>query len=82
MKITFDIDCTPAEARAFLGLPDTEALQKEMLDEMRKRLGSMNPEDMMKLWYPAGTDAMQQMQKAFMEQMAQVAGGFAGGKKD
>ncbi len=78
MKITFDIDCTPAEARAFLGLPDTEALHKEMLDEMRKRLEDMKPEDMLKLWYPAGNDAMQQMQKAFMDQMSQ----FAGGKKD
>ncbi|MEO7470377.1 MAG: DUF6489 family protein, partial [Sphingobium limneticum] len=22
MKVTVDVDCTPAEARAFLGLPD------------------------------------------------------------
>jgi hypothetical protein len=74
MKISFDIDCTPAEARAFLGLPDTEALQQEMLEKMRGQLEAMNPEEMMKLWMPGGTDGLQQMQQAFMAQMAQFTG--------
>ncbi len=78
MKITFDIDCTPAEARAFLGLPDTEPLQQEMLEKMREQFNrqveAMNPDEMIKLWMPGGTDAMQQMQQAFMAQMAQFTG--------
>ena len=82
MKITVNIDCTPSEARSFLGLPDTEALQQEMLEKMRehflKNLDAMNPEEMMKLWMPGGKDAMQQMQDAFMAQMAQFS---SAGKK-
>jgi hypothetical protein len=31
MKITIDIDCTPGEARAFLGLPDVAPLQAEVM---------------------------------------------------
>ena len=37
MKVRIDIDCTPAEARSFLGLPDTEALQQEMLEKLREQ---------------------------------------------
>jgi hypothetical protein len=36
MKISIDIDCTPEEARQFLGLPDMGPLQ----DEMKKRMES------------------------------------------
>jgi hypothetical protein len=38
MKITFDIDATPQELRTFFGLPDVETLQKEMMDQVRKKM--------------------------------------------
>ena len=48
MKITIDIDCTPEEARTFMGLPDVAPLQKEMMQEIGDRLKStmksMDPE--------------------------------------
>ena len=37
MKITIDIDCTPQEARAFLGLPDVEAMNGMIMEEMQRR---------------------------------------------
>ncbi len=37
MKLTIDIDCTPQEARQFLGLPDVEALNDMLVSEMTKR---------------------------------------------
>ncbi len=37
MKLTIDIDCTPQEARAFLGLPDVEALNALIVEEMTTR---------------------------------------------
>ncbi len=37
MKLTLDIDCTPGEARQFLGLPDVEALNDMIVEEMTKR---------------------------------------------
>ena len=38
MKITIDIDCTPAEAREFVGLPDLRPLQAAWLAEIENRL--------------------------------------------
>ena len=37
MKVTIDIDCTPAEARAFFGLPDLEPVNAFVVDELKKR---------------------------------------------
>jgi hypothetical protein len=73
MKITIDIDCTPEEARAFLGLPDVAPLQAEMMKEMQERmmktLAGMDAEKLMKTWLSGGMQTLEQM-RAFWEQMA------------
>jgi hypothetical protein len=33
MKVTVEIDCTPEEARRFLGLPDVVPMQHEVVPE-------------------------------------------------
>ena len=38
MKAKVEVDCTPAEARAFLGLPDVSSLNEHMVQEMKSRL--------------------------------------------
>ncbi len=38
MKVTIEIDCTPLEARQFMGLPDVQPMQTAVLAEMEKRL--------------------------------------------
>ena len=38
MKIKLDIDCTPEEARTFLGLPDVAPLQAEMMRTIQERM--------------------------------------------
>jgi hypothetical protein len=35
MKMTIEIDCTPVEARTFLGLPDVSALNDHLVKEMQ-----------------------------------------------
>ena len=40
MKVTVDIDCTPAEARAFFGLPDVQPLQAAVMDRLQERMMS------------------------------------------
>ena len=78
MKITVDIDCTPDEARHFLGLPDVKPMQNAMMQEiqerMRSNLQAMDPETMLKTWLPAGIQGMEQMQKMFWSQMASALG--------
>ena len=58
MKVKIDIDCTPEEARAFIGLPDLGPMQQAMMAQMQERmksaLGGMDPEAMMKAWMPGG----------------------------
>ena len=34
MKVTVEIDCTPVEARAFMGLPDVTPLNEKIVAEM------------------------------------------------
>jgi Family of unknown function (DUF6489) len=54
MKITVDVDCTPAEARQFMGLPDLEPLQKATMAEIEKRMMAeierFSPEGLLKTW--------------------------------
>ena len=38
MKITVDVDITPEELRRFLGLPNVEGLQEEMLRVAQQRM--------------------------------------------
>ncbi|MGE5548149.1 MAG: DUF6489 family protein [Solirubrobacterales bacterium] len=74
MKITVDVDCTPEEARAFLGLPDVKPMQDALLaqvqDRMTATLHAMEPEAMIKTWLPAGVQGMEQLQKMFWAQFA------------
>ena len=59
MKITVNVDCTPEEARAFLGQPDLKPMQDELIQEMRNRLmagiAAMDPAEMLRVWMPAMT---------------------------
>lgn len=74
MKVTMNVDCTPEEARAFLGLPDVKPMQDEMLREVQNRmtasLKAMEPEAMLKMWLPATLKGFEQLQQMFLSQMA------------
>ncbi|MDW3205469.1 MAG: DUF6489 family protein [Alphaproteobacteria bacterium] len=81
MKISIDIDCTPDEARRFLGLPDVapmqEALMKQIQERMEANLKALEPEALFQTWLPASIQGMEQLQKMFWAQM----GGAPDGKK-
>ncbi len=78
MKIHFDIDCTPEEARTFLGLPDVTALQADVVEKLRERLEAnveaMDPETLLKTWMPAGVEGWEKMVKGFWDQMGATPG--------
>lgn len=67
MKFQVEVDCTPAEARAFLGLPDVTPLNEAMVDEMQKRMqanvAAMQPEELMKTWTSFGLQAQDQFRR-------------------
>lgn len=76
MKLNFTIDCTPEEARKFLGLPDVMPVQETMMAEletkMREAVQNMEPEDMVKLWMPAAMEGWDNMQKAFFSNINDI----------
>lgn len=79
MKVTINIDCTPEEARTFLGLPDVQpmqaALMQQMQDQLSANLKAMDPETMMKTWLPVGLQGIEQFQKMMWSQMSSAMGG-------
>lgn len=72
MKITINIDCTPEEARSFMGLPDLrpmqEALVKEVQARMLANIQAMDPAELMKAWFPASIEGFKQWQDIFLSQ--------------
>ena len=71
MKISIDVDCTPDEARAFLGLPDVAPVQQAFVDELRERMhdafAGIDPEAMIKAWMPKGAPDWEQWQKMWRQ---------------
>ncbi len=73
MKITIEIDCTPDEARTFLGLPDVKPMQEAVMASMEKQMlhgaESFSPDSVLKLWFATMPQVSAQMQDAFTRMM-------------
>lgn len=67
MKMTIEVDCSPEEARRFLGLPDVSSLNEHLVDEMKKRIDAnmsmISPDELMKNWMAFGQGAQEQFRK-------------------
>ena len=78
MKITMNIECSPEEARRFLGLPDVAPMQEELLnvyrDRMMESISTLDPEAMIKNWMSGSGSGMEEMQKAFWSQFGSQFG--------
>ena len=73
MQVKLEVDCTPAEARAFLGLPDVTALNAELTGIMRERMtaamSASAPDELMRQWFSLGgqaTDMFRQLMTTSM----------------
>lgn len=78
MKITIDIDCTPDEARRFLGLPDVDKVNQVYIDAMAKAMqgagGIEQLQGMLKQVAPMGEFGMKMFQNL-------MSGGMGSGAK-
>lgn len=81
MKVNIEIDCTPEEARVFMGLPDLKPMQTAVMGQlehqMMEGLSALTPDSVLKTWLglmPIGTE---QMRDAFLGLMKS---GFGGAK--
>lgn len=68
MKVNVEIECTPEEARRFIGLPDLTAVHEaylaQLVDTVKSGVSTDTIEMMMKSWGPmsdAGFKMFQQM---------------------
>ncbi|SEE63380.1 hypothetical protein SAMN05519104_6816 [Rhizobiales bacterium GAS188] len=70
MKITVDIDCTPAEAREFMGLPDVKPMQAGIMEDlekvMRANIDKLSPESLLRTWLALTPDAVQETFKGML----------------
>lgn len=69
MKVTVNIECSPEEARTFLGMPDLapvhEAMVEKMVSVAKDGVAPQDVEAMMRAWMPGMGENWQAMQKAF-----------------
>ncbi|MFC3071283.1 DUF6489 family protein [Phenylobacterium soli] len=78
MKMTVEVDCTPEEARRFLGLPDVSALNEALVKEMQARMSAnmtaLSPDELMKSWMSFGAGAQEQFRKLMEVGLSAAAG--------
>ena len=70
MKITVDVDCTPEEARRFIGLPDLSPVHDAYLGKLIEivNAGGVSRdavEGLMKSWMPMGEAGLQMWTQLF-----------------
>ena len=70
MKVTIEIDCTPDEARQFMGLPDVKPMQAAIMAQMEAQMmdaaAKFAPDQVLRTWMSLmPQDAMAMMTKLF-----------------
>lgn len=79
MKMTIEIDCTPAEARAFVGLPDVTSINDHLVAEVKRQmdenLARVQPDELVRSWLLFGGQAQEQFRKMMT---TAASGGLAG----
>ena len=55
MKVTVDVECTPAEAREVLGLPDVRPIQAAMMKKFEAQMSAsvekLSPDAVLSSWF-------------------------------
>jgi len=76
MKITVSIDATAQEMREFLGLPNVQPLQDEMMqvirDNVQKGVAGFDALSLMRPLLPVQLQSMEALQKAFWDAFIQA----------
>lgn len=82
MKVTMEVDCTPDEARKFLGLPDISKANEAYVDNLAKAMQGVTSIEQLQSYVkqvaPMGEMGLKMFQK-FMEQggLGAMSGAFS-----
>ena len=84
MQINITVEATPAEIREFLGLPDVQSLQAELLEKAREQVKAgaegLDPLSVMRPFITPDLQSMEAMQRAFWNGISAATGGAGGSK--
>lgn len=85
MKITIEIDCTPEEARSFMGLPDVSTANNVYVENLTKAMQGVSSPDQLQQYAsalaPMGQMGMKLFQNFVEGSMKAAAGGGGSSKK-
>jgi hypothetical protein len=77
MRLTVNVDCTPEEARAFLGLPDVSKLNEMLVDRVvataEGNLDLIDPSELIRAWTSLGGIMREQFLAAMTSAVTGVA---------
>lgn len=78
MKFHIDVDVSAGELRQLMGLPDLEALQQRLMDDIQARIDQgvegYDPLELMQPYLKASRASMDMMQRLFAAGLAGAAG--------
>lgn len=84
MKVNIEIDCTPLEARQFIGLPDLGPMQAAVMDKLQQQMMSnidkLAPEALLQSWFNFDPKIAERFQDMFIA-MAGLGGTRSSDKK-
>lgn len=70
MKVKIEIDCTPEEARTFMGLPDVQPMQAAVMAKMERQMmdgiEALSPDAVLKSWMGVLQPGADQLRETFM----------------
>lgn len=86
MKIKFDLECSPIEARAFFGLPDVRPMQDAVMakveEQMLDAVEMTSPEAVIRSWLTLLPGSPEQFQSLMARMWGPLAGGFPPSRKE
>jgi uncharacterized protein YhdP len=75
MKVNVEIDCTPLEARQFIGLPDVAPMQIAVMDKLQQQMmANIDTEALMQSWFTFDPKLAERFQDLFAAIMAGLGG--------
>lgn len=84
LKFNIEVECTPDEARRFLGLPEVAGMQERLIEDMevqlKETIRAMDGKAMLEQWLPVGIKGVEQFQ-SFWTQLAAAAAGVQRNRK-
>jgi Family of unknown function (DUF6489) len=70
MKVNIEIDCTPLEARQFMGLPDVSPMQTAVMEKLQQQVMSniekISPESLLQSWFTFDPKIAERFQDMFV----------------